>query len=321
MHSRAKHTLPKRRRGLIIVISLFGLLIIIMLAMILMVEISNHPDKATNQSNTGKSQVSQTVHHKREAATRILRQSNSAAGVSQLAAVSQNAVEDPATRTNNGDITYSQFYMSGSSHHWYWSFSSSKRGQVETAQVIKLTKTGPGFQLAVISRRYQIGTPYTLNLTWLNNSHTKYNLHTNFENINGDYTVGSAAIDDYSQVNDTSTSDDVGSWIQDTLNGVGEELPETRTNGGEKTVSQFYESNGTWYWLLDTQRRGDIVIAQITSGTVSNDQTHAVLNLVNTIYPYYHTHFQLTIDRTNNGNDYTLRTPFQSIYGKYRLGD
>lgn len=305
---------PKSNRGLIVT---FGIIIVLLLAVLIIVVIGSSPDNSKKaQTRSSSSSESATTAQPKTRQNKTTKSKNSNY---QLADLSQSAVEDPDTRTNGGDITYSQFYLDSTDHHWYWSFSSSKRGQVENARVSHVAKSGSNYTIGLTSERYEPGTPYQLVVQWLNSSHTKYNLRTDFKRINGNYTLGDEAFADYSQVNNTSTTEDVNDWLTGMANGDAEELPGTRTNDGEVTNSEFYHSSGSWYWLLEGTKQGVIAEAQITSGSVSEDGDSAKLNAVSMSYPNYHTRFTINMTMSDNGDWYTLQTGFQSIYGKYKF--
>lgn len=299
-------------KGLIIT---FGTIMILLLVVLIIVMVGMNASNANKPVKTVRTTTTRTVAKK---APTVKAQPNA---LSQLAVFSQNSVEDPSTRTNGGDVTYSQFYLNSKTHRWFWSFSSSKRGQVENARVTHVQRSGRIYQINMVSLRYEPGTHYQVTVEWLNRQHTRYNLHTTFKSINGDYVLGTAAYTDYTQVHNTSTTTDIDDWLEGNVEGIGQELAETVTNNGDVTDSQFYKADGTWYWILDTEKRGDIVEAQITSGTVSSDGNSAQLNAVNIQYPYYHTHFTLNVNMLNSGNEYSAQTGFQTIYGKYKLMD
>lgn len=282
---------------------------------------SSHSEKKTTLQVAQSSKSSQSSTDDAATTSSQSQSTASSSADSVLADFSQSACEDPNTRTNGGDVTYSQFYYDDDDQSWHWSFSSSKRGQVEDAVVTNVTAGQQNNQVRLTSGKYETGTQYTATLTWLNDDHTKYNFHTSFKSINGDYTIGADAYTDYSQVNDTgSVGDSFDAWLNDNVSGREKELVETRTNGGEVTYSTFEKYGDTWYWTLSSDARGVIAEAVITSGQVTNHGDLAVLTAQSIAYPSYDKKFQLNVNFVDS-TTYQVTTAFESINGKYSSVD
>jgi type II secretory pathway pseudopilin PulG len=303
-------------KGLIMTI---GTIIIGLLLVILILVIAGNSQEAKKQTQASKSSRATTSVKTSSAKekTTPIRISN---GTASLAAFSDNAVEDPETRTNGGDVTYSQFYYDHGNRRWYWLFSSSKRGQIENAMVSRVVKNGSDYLVYLTSELYQPGTRYHLDVNWLNHTHTMYRVNTAFKNISGNYTIGDAALADYGQTYDASTTVTANDWLKATVVGDNEEMSETRTNGGEVTDSDFSKIDGNWYWTLTGSKQGTIVEAQITSGSISDDTRVAHLNATSLGYPNFHQHFTLSVTMADSGSYYIVQSNFKNgIYGKYRI--
>lgn len=315
MMTRGKHQGPHKSNLNKIIISVLAAVILVLLAVIVVNQSRSKTDdadktsvessKASSSSSTKQATVQ--VHH-------------ATAGIGQLANFSQSAVEDPDTRTNGGDVTYSQFYLD-SDNNWYWSFSSDKRGQIENARATSVKRDSADYVVQLISEKYESGTSYEAKIHWNNSDHTNYNFNTSFKSIDGDYTFGNDALSSYSSANDvsTSTSGNYYDWLKENVDGEAMEIPETRTNGGDVTGSHFEYYAGDWFWDLDSSKRGTVISAQIISGTVSHDGTFVTLTAQNMGYPDYNDEFTITINTAISNGDYNLKTNFQSVNGTYQF--
>lgn len=316
----------KPKRGLIVGLSAVIVVLVVVIGVLLLNTVGAQHQAAkqttrTNRHSTKYSAMKVTKSSDSKTDDTTTTDANSSSTDSEqgidslLSDFSQSACEDPATRTNGGDITYSQFYYSNDDANWHWRFWSTKRGQVENATVSSASSEGSDDIVALKSDKYEPGTGYVAHLTWLNDAHTKYNFKTSFKNIDGDYTIGKAAMTDYADVNDIATSSDIKGWLSSNVTGRTSEDASTRTNGGEITYSEFDKIGELWYWTLSSKKRGVIAQALINSGTISGDT--AKIHATSTAQPYLNRNFELTVSLRTGG--YSVDTDFQSIHGAYNF--
>lgn len=173
-HFKSKNKSSRRNTIIVIVISVIAVMIAFWGMMSLNKSASNTKKShnvASSRSASGKK--AKTTHKQ----TSLL---------SVLPPFTEEATEDPDTRTGN-DTTYSQFYQKA--QNWYWKFSSINRGTIEVGKISNFKQLGKSYILSVSSQLYEPGTHYKLNLHWLT-PNKKYNVHTDFKSINGNYTFG-----------------------------------------------------------------------------------------------------------------------------------
>lgn len=231
-----------------------------------------------------------------------------------LRQLTQVAGEDTATRTNGGDITYSQFYQSKGT--WYWNLTSSKRGQLEVGKIAGVTQKGSTQRLNVTSQIYHPGTAYVLDFSWLDQSAGRYHLNTSFESINGDYTLGQTETVDQTPNKDIAMLVTLGS-------GVGEESEETRTNGGDITYSSFVQDdNGTWYWYLESSKRGLIESGKVAHIATDGNGNPAKLTIEDELGNSGSYTLTIAYKSDDDGEgEYRLDTSHESIHGYYEIQD
>ncbi|WP_283680104.1 hypothetical protein [Lentilactobacillus sp. Marseille-Q4993] len=318
MGKRLKHTANKPHSKENILIALASVIIVLLVVMIIVVVGGNKRNQASKHKQQAAADSSVVIKKptKKEKSTPI-QVSN---GMDNLAAFTSNGVEDPETRTNGGDITYSRFYYDEPTQKWHWLFNSSKRGEVEDAVVSSVTKQSDAYLVNVTSSVYEPGTKYQLKLSWISNDHLRYNINTAFKNINGNYWIGKDADDDFSQTYNTNTDQSVNDWLSRVVRGSSEEVPKTRTNDGEITYSHFYVVNGNWFWTLRGDKQGLIVSATIVSGQVHGNSGRVTLQCISTSYPNFNKHFDLDVNLSHNLQNYTVQTGFAGgIYGEYEI--
>lgn len=164
-----------RKRPLLIIFAI----VVVLVAGILVLILFHHAD--SQHPATSHPQVSKMAKQSTQSSN----------GTNVLTDFTEKATEDADTRTG-GDVTYSQFYKHG--NDWYWKLTSNNRGTVEIGRISKVVADNENYVLSVTSQVYQSGTPYHLTLHWLNQKAHQYNLHTDFKDINGDYTQGAPAV-------------------------------------------------------------------------------------------------------------------------------
>lgn len=92
--------------------------------------------------------------------------------------------EDQQTRTNGGELTYSNFYWKGKA--WHWALTSVKRGTIANGKVTAISngKNGNPDSLKLTS---STGDSYSLKLTVVGEYYT---VQTSYKDIKGTYIVG-----------------------------------------------------------------------------------------------------------------------------------
>lgn len=153
------------------------------------------------------------VVNKQQTST-VTTQTTKSNGTNVLQDFTEKATEDSDTRTG-GDTTYSQFYKQN--NIWYWKLTSNNRGTLEVGKISKVVLDNSDYLISITSQVYQPGTKYQLNLHWLDQKVHKYNLHTDFKSINGNYTLGVPA--ESQQINTRNlTKNQIKNWIVRNIN-------------------------------------------------------------------------------------------------------
>jgi len=155
-----------------------------------------------------------------------------------LIPVMETAGEDSDTQTG-GDVTYSCFYCKEGI--WYWQLSSDSRKIVEVGEVRSVRSDGDKKIFDMTSRSAEPGVNYSLEFHWLNRERQQYQVHTDFEDINGNYTIGHWQKGGNGESKTTIMKQTLGS-------GEGKEDVSTRSNNGEITYSDFLPDGDHWIW-------------------------------------------------------------------------
>lgn len=295
---------------------LWGIAGLLVVAMVFVagIKASNHQSEAKSSTpkpeKTEKSQPAASSSSSSVAVSASSASDSSSELDDLLSPLTATAGEDSDTRTG-GDVTYSCFYRKSGT--WYWQLSSDNRGMVEVGEVRSVKSDGDKEVLAMTSRSAEPGATYNLEFHWLDQSQTRYQVHTDFESINGNYTIG--------QLEDHSDSETQDAMMMRTLgSGTGKENASTRTNGGEVTYSYFFSDGDDWYWELSSEKRGDIEFGKVISIERSNGSPSAIK--IRSEQPDSEGDvYTLSIDFNDNNMSYTLSTNYDNIYGSYSITD
>lgn len=229
-----------------------------------------------------------------------------------LSNLTQIAGENAETRSG-GRTTYSRFYQTQGT--WYWEMTANtQNAPVEVAKVTGATQDGRLLKLDMTSQVYHPDQTYRLEFQWLDRAAGEYKLHTTFENIDGNYTIGETE-DVADAENDTASM----SWTLGSGEGIEDES--TRTDNGATTYSDFtQDDDGDWYWTLSSDKRGNVEFGKVTD-IQTQDGVPVELRIQSKLDKSYGTTYTVHVSYNDDLTSYHLVTAQDNINGKYTIDD
>lgn len=288
-----------------------GILLVMVIFVLATKASNNHSeakDAAPKAEKTEKSQPAASVSSSSDAES-----SSQSSNIKELNSIlipaMDTAGEDSDTQTG-GDVTYSCFYRKEGT--WYWQLSSDNRKIVEVGEVRSVRSDGDKKFFDMTSRSAEPGVHYSLEFHWLNRARQQYQVHTDFEDINGNYTIGHWQKGGNGESKHTIMKQTLSS-------GEGKEDVSTRSNNGEITYSDFVpDTHNYWVWQLASRKRGVIEYARILSIKTANGLPTAITveGLDDASKGDVYT---LAINFDKNNMSYTLSTSHDNIQGEYNI--
>jgi len=303
------HKQPRSKSRLIPVLCGIIAILVVGLVFVLGRQSASQPEQSAAKASSSAEKVA--PRSSSQTTKRVATKPQSADQISDLLSnLTQLAGEDSDSQTRSG-VTYSRFYRNQGT--WYWEMTSNQHTTPrEIGQITGATKTDDGIKLQVTSRVYQPGKAYSLRFHWLDKTAGNYNLHTDFENINGDYTLGQ--FDDV-----TATTSDTDALLWTVGSGEGVENEATKTDHGATTFSDFIQDEkGDWCWSLYSDKREDVEYGRIESVTTSAGVPTS-MTVRSKLAKSRGTVFTVRITYLSGKAQYRLDTDQDNIHGLYDI--